>query len=372
MVLHFIIILLTAIYLVQIIRFYIGLSRLKPGTNNHPFSISIIVPARNEERQIASCLSSLRAQQYPPDKFEIIVVNDNSSDSTAAIVQDFSKKYPQIKLLNLIRDDAILSPKKRAITAGIAASQNELIFTTDADCVAPPLWLQTMASYFESGVGLVTGIVVVKKEEERSTFHKIQSLEFLSLVLAGAGSIGTDVPIIGNGANLAYRCSLFEEVQGFHGIDNIKSGDDDLFIQKVAKLTSWKIKCAADKAAIISTSPVTDVRSLFNQRIRWASKGIHYHNQLFVGYLIAVYLFYALIFFLLPLSLLNFRQYPSPLLAFIVKMGVDFLLVNRGTTIVGRRDLLTYFLPAEILQIPYILIVGMAGLWGSVSWKGRK
>lgn len=359
------------IYLSQIIRFYIGLFRLNRCTNHHLFSTSIIIPARNEADQIDKCLASLIVQNYPKEKIEIIVVNDNSTDATESIVRKFSTNHDHIKLIALAESHPILSPKKHAITSGIQSSQNELIFTTDADCFAHPDWLRTMVSCFESDVGMVTGLVILNKTDEQTLFHKVQSLEFLSLVLAGAGSIGFDVPIIANGANLAYRRSVFDEVNGFSGIETLRSGDDDLLIQKIARLTSWKIKCATELSSIISTKPVPSLKAFINQRIRWASKGIHYHNPLFVLYLISVYFFYLLLFCAVPFSILNWQKFPLPAIVLSIKMLFDFIFLIKSTTMVHRRDLLKYFPLAELFQIPYILVVGFLGLWGKYRWKGR-
>ena len=120
---------------------------------------------------------------------------------------------------------------------------------------------------------MVIGMVVFDKNKEKTLFHKIQSLEFLSLVIAGAGSIGSDMPIIGNGANLAYRRSVFNKIKGFEGIASLKSGDDDLLIQKVARLTTSKIKSAVDKSSIILTSPVISAAAL-NTSQSVSDKGI--------------------------------------------------------------------------------------------------
>ncbi len=362
---------LTSIYVFQISRYYIGLFRLKTGNNRIHYSISIIVPARNEARHIADCLATLTAQNYHSDRFEIIAVDDHSQDETAAIVEQFATSHPNVKLIRLAREHDRLSPKKHALSEGIAASRNELIITTDADCKVHPEWLKTMVTHFEEEVGVVSGLVTFDPRKERTLFHKIQSLEFLSLIIAGAGSIGMDMPVIGNGANLAYRRSVFMDVDGFHGIGHLKSGDDDLFIQKVARLTTWKIVSSAERAAIVATAPQNTLRSFLNQRIRWASKGIHYHNPLFVLYLISVYLFYLLLFFSFPVAICPGVNILYPAIFLLLKAIADFILIEKGCRLTGRRDLLKYFPLTELFQIPYILIVGFAGLFGKYTWKGR-
>ncbi|MBN1551391.1 glycosyltransferase, partial [bacterium] len=352
-------------------RYYLGLSTLNKGSKMHIPSVSIIVPARNEEKNIAACLASLAEQNYPEEMFEIIVVNDHSEDSTENIVRSIAKSFENVTVLNMMHDLPSLSPKKSAIAFGIRHSMHEIILTTDADCIAHKDWVRTMVSHFDHDVGVVSGMVIFDKKKEKNLFHKVQSLEFLSLVLAGTGSIGSDLPIIANGANLGYRRCVFDEVNGFKGIDKIKSGDDDLFLQKVGRTTAWKIRCAWERSAIISTQPVPNIKSFLSQRIRWASKGMHYHSLYFVCYLISVYLFYLGLFLSAMLSIFQFSFPMLPFALFLTKMGFDFLLMAKGTAIAGRRDLLRYFMLAELFQIPYVLIAGVAGLRGTYSWKGR-
>ncbi len=362
---------LTAIYILNVVQFYRGLFRLRTGKNENLYSISIIIPARNEAENIESCLNALLAQSYPHDKIEIIVVNDHSTDDTAAIIDVYQSRYNNFKALHLTERVTNISPKKHAISMGIEHSSHQIIFTTDADCIVTNTWLQSMVRYFEDNVGVVCGFVVFNQQKEITLFHKVQSVEFLSLVFAGAGSIGLDLPLIGNGANLAYRRNVFNDVDGFSEHKTLISGDDDLFIQKVAHTTDWKIRFAAETSAIVSTSPVLSFREFLNQRSRWASKGIHYHNPFFVLYLISVYLFYTILFLTIPISIYHFKSLPFLLIAFVCKIIADFLLLDKGTSLVLRRDLLKYFLLAEIFQIPYILYVGIAGLFGKFTWKEK-
>lgn len=362
---------LTAIYVLRVDQFYRGLFRLKAGRNTDLYSVSIIIPARNEAENIESCLNALLTQTYPHDKIEIIVVNDHSTDDTAAILDRYQSQYDNLKALHLTAHSETISPKKHAITRGIEHSSHQIILTTDADCIVPDTWIKSMLRYFESNVGVVCGFVVFNSQKETTLFHKVQSLEFLSLVFAGAGSIGLNVPLIGNGANLAYRRQVFEEVNGFAEHETLVSGDDDLFIQKVAHTTEWEIRFAAENSANVTASPVPTITEFLNQRSRWASKGIHYHNPFFVLYLISVYLFYLILFFSIPISLYDEKLLPFLIIAFAFKLTADVLLINKGTSMIQRRDLMKYFLLAEIFQIPYILYVGIAGLFGKFSWKEK-
>lgn len=357
---------LALVYLRQIFQFYRGLFRFQAGQNQAQFAVTVIVPARNEAFNIRRCLNSLSRQAYP--NYEILVVDDHSTDATAEIVQQMATETPGVRLLQLQDNTPCAAPKKHAIAWGIAACSSEIIATIDADCEAPPLWLATLISTFEPTVGMVAGPVIYHKE--KNLFEKLQALEFLGLVTAGAGSLGAGQPIIANGANLAYRRVAFEAVKGFEGIDHLASGDDDLLMQKIAFQTKWQVRFVSGEA-IVRTHPVSTLRQFFTQRIRWASKAKIYKGLSIKFFLVATYLFYALLFAGLPLALAG-KLSPGILLSVLLaKMGMDGCVVRRGAELFRRTDLLRYFFLAEFLQIPYILYVGAWGTLGKVEWKGR-
>jgi len=351
--------------------FYFGLFKIKQGKNSENQSVTILVPARNEEENIKTCLDSLIKQNYPKEKLRIIVIDDDSTDETAEIVRGYFDKYPYIQLIQIDKCPPNISPKKRALQAGIDAADGEIIFTIDADCWAEANWLTAMINKFSDKVGMVTGYVLFDKESEKTLFHKIQSLEFLGLTTAGIGSIGAGDPIIANGANLVFRRCTFFDAQGYSNENHIISGDDDLLLQNINQKTDWKITASTNPQTFVKTKPVSNLRGFLNQRIRWASKGLIYKKISLVFFLISVYIYYLLLFISLPFALSFPHFFPYPLFAFGIKLIVDFLLICKSTTIVNRKDLRKYFLITEILQLPYIIYVGFAGIMGAFSWKGR-
>ena len=362
---------LTLLYAWKILFFLWGLFHLKSGENKKQHTVTIIVPARNEEKNIARCLDSLVQQEYSREKLEIMIVDDNSTDRTAAIVQEYIKKFSNIHLIKLGQFQPGMSPKKRALQAGIESSIGEIIVTTDADCWAPPGWISHIVAQFTKNVGVVTGLVLFDQEHEKKLFHKIQAIEFIGLTIAGLGSIGAGDPIIANGANFAFRRRAFQQVDGYEGENHVISGDDDLLLQKIDRLTDWKVKSTVTPNSFIYTSPVSTIFSFINQRIRWASKGFVYKKNSLVFFLLSVYLFYLLLFISVPISLPFVKSFPYPVVALLIKFAVDFLLILKGTAMAGRKDLRKYFLLAEFFQIPYIIYVGFAGIMGQFSWKGR-
>lgn len=372
--LHIIALGLVLIYVLKIGGFFLGLLRLRPEWNTHRYSVSVIVPARNEENHIVACLESLLQQTYPNELYEIIVVDDHSTDRTAEIVKEFVERYPtRLRLVRHHDEPTTQAYKKTAIERGIALAPNEIIATTDADCIVQPTWLEGIMRHFTPEVGMVSGYILFHPNYEKNWFQKVQALEFLALTTVGAGAIGQKNPIISNGANLAYRRDAFREVGGFKDIDHLPSGDDDLLMQKIHRLTNWQIRFAIEAETINFTYPCPNLRTFMHQRTRWASKSAHYHYKpSLVLFLIAVYLLYFYIFVGLPLSLFVSSFALWPWLILMGKAGIDFLITARGCALTRRRSLLRYFPLAEILQIPYILWVGVAGLVGNYEWKDRK
>jgi cellulose synthase/poly-beta-1,6-N-acetylglucosamine synthase-like glycosyltransferase len=367
----FLFIFFTIIYAAKILYFYFGLFKLKQNDIQKKYSVTVLVPARNEEKNIVNCLNSLINQNYPRDKLQIVVIDDDSNDKTAQIVRGYFGKYNFVQLIHLEKCPPNISPKKRALQVGIEASEGEIIFSIDADCTVDSGWISGMITNFSNEVGMVTGYVLFDKQFENTFFHKIQSLEFLGLTSAGMGSIGSGDPIIANGANLAFRRQAFFDAEGYQNENHIISGDDDLLLQNIVKKTSWQVRACIDPQTFVKTKPVSNLNEFLNQRIRWASKGLVYKKISLVFFLISVYIYYLLLFISLPFALCFPLYFPYPLCVFAIKLIVDFLLILKGTSLVGRKDLRKYFLVTEIFQLPYIIYVGFAGIMGSFSWKGR-
>jgi cellulose synthase/poly-beta-1,6-N-acetylglucosamine synthase-like glycosyltransferase len=230
-------------YLLLLFYFIWGWSKLrdyKPGKKTANIFFSIIVPARNEGKNITTTLQDLISQNYPLDLFEIIVVDDQSTDGTTRLVKNFQENNtdsgPKIKLIRLEDpgQTGFYAYKKRAIETGIKESNGSWILTTDADCRRGANWLNTIASFIEEKDPYFISAPVLF-HNEKGFFGKIQSLEFLSLIGIGAACIANRTPNLCNGANLGYRKDIFNECQGYSGIDFIASGDDELMMHKISE-----------------------------------------------------------------------------------------------------------------------------------------
>lgn len=328
--------------------------------------ISIIIPARNEERNIGELLKTLQEQTYPKDFFEIIVVDDHSTDNTVEIVT----RFPEVKLLQL-KDDAINSYKKKAIEKGIAAASGELIVTTDADCIPTPAWLQTIASFkTKTNAGFIVAPVVF--ECNNQPVQVFQALDFMVLQGITGASAHKKMHSMCNGANLAYERQLFYDVDGFAGIDHIASGDDMLLMHKIAKKYPARIHYLKSADAIVSTQPMPAWKQFLNQRIRWASKATHYDDKRILWVLLLVYLF-NLSFLVLLVAGFWLPVYWLVLAGLWTgKTFVELPFVNSVAGFFGKRSLLKYFFFFQPLHIFYTIISGLLGQFGKYEWKGRK
>jgi len=363
--LYFLYIFGTIIYCFFIFSLIAGLNRLKvqhSGTAR-PF-VSVIIPARNEENNIVPCLEALVNQTYPQHLYEIIVVDDASTDATKHLVREFADRHNNISLLELEESNTNVSPKKRAIEAGVRESRGEIIFTTDADCRVPSGWLETLLRYFDKDTGLVFSWLLVNPGD--TLLSKLESLDSFGLVLVGASACGLGFPFLANGANLAYRKSLFTEINGFQGNEHIASGDDDLLLQKIIKQSNLKAVFAPDRSASVRTEANHTLKAFFSQRVRWASKSGSYPLHV-LGLEIFIYCFFLLLLLTIPLLFVSF----VPLIFLVTKLLLDYIIINKGCKLLNRPLSLVRFLTANLFQMAYILFVSIAGLVGQFSWKGR-
>ncbi|MEP6512475.1 MAG: glycosyltransferase, partial [Parafilimonas sp.] len=295
---------LTGAYSILILIYYKAFVRLKifkPSANINPVnSFSIIIPARNEEENIRSCIVSIFQNNYPSALFEVIVVDDFSTDKTIETVRKLQQEHTNLQLINLADrvQHKLNSYKKKAIETAIGESKHEWIITTDADCLVKPEWLQLFDAYIQTHRSVFIAAPVIFSNT--GSFVSIfQCLDFMSLQGITAASVSSGFHSMCNGANLAYKKNVFYEVGGFKGVDAIASGDDMLLMHKIKMKHPKNISYLFNENVIVTTSPMPDWNSFINQRIRWASKSTNYNDKRIFMVLVLVY-FFNLFLFMLP------------------------------------------------------------------------
>jgi poly-beta-1,6-N-acetyl-D-glucosamine synthase len=347
------------LYFIFTITLYQGWRRVTTPKNRSSVSermISVVVPARNESKNILSLLKGLLNQTY--HKYEVIVVDDHSEDSTKALVSSFYSTK-----VTLIESNG--RGKKTAIQTGIALARGEIIVTTDADCRVHHDWLENINACFSQDVSMVTGAVIFDKPD--NFFERMQQLEFAALMGTGAATISLGYPTMCNGANLAYRRATFEEVNGFDGNMHIASGDDEFLMRKISKKKLGTIYFNNRDAVGTDAQPA--IRPFIQQRLRWASKWKHNSSLLARSIALFILSFQALIIYSYTEILAGNYFY---LTFVILKMFFEFGLLYRFTIDLKIKWRWPVFFAWQIMYPLYVISIGIISLFSGYRWKGRR
>jgi cellulose synthase/poly-beta-1,6-N-acetylglucosamine synthase-like glycosyltransferase len=331
--------------------------------------VSVIIPARNEARTIGNCLEALQQQDYSPSHMEIIVVNDFSSDETAVRVLEFPGLCKLINLSDHI-DGPVNSYKKKAIEIAIAFSSGDLIVCTDADCTMGPQWIRALVECYERNEFLFLA-APVKIFPPSGWLAVFQALDFISLQGITGAAVYKNLYPMCNGANLAYTRKAYEDVSGFQDIDHIASGDDMLLMKKIQQAFPGKCGYVKDPRAIVLTGPAQNLKSFFNQRIRWASKISHYrHGPTFIT--LALVYGVNLGLFVLFVGCLGYGHWRWLFVLLVFKTLSEYFFVSKVAGFFEQHSLMKYFPLCQPFHILYTVIAGGFGSFGKYEWKDRK
>ncbi|MDU8885083.1 glycosyltransferase [Yeosuana sp. MJ-SS3] len=365
-------IIVTLSYLIIIGALVYGLNKVKdfqlenilPKTR-----FSVVIPFRNEALNLPSLLKSVIDLQYPKDLFEIIFIDDESTDNSIEIINSFnaSEELNAIVIKNKRNTN---SPKKDAITKAVSVAKNKWIITTDADCILPKYWLDCFDEFIQK-TNAKCIVAPVIYEANNTLLEKFQLLNILSLQGTTIGSFGIDKPFLCNGANFAYTKQLFIELNGFHGNSTIASGDDIFFLEKALKKHKNHVKYLKCHQAIVATKPELNWSDLISQNIRWATKTSAYSIWLgkFIG--ILVLLMNAQIVIFLILSIINIVSLKAFFWILILKFGIDFHFISRTSVFFNQKRILKSF-PLSFLIYPFFSVyVAFLSVFKDYKWKGR-
>ena len=348
--------------------------------NVAPLTFSVIIAARNEERNIAGCLQSVFAQDISISRYEVTVIDDRSEDSTPDILQEHLHHHQNLRIITVAETPPGASPKKHAVTQGINAASNEIIVFTDADCRVPPKWLSTINKYFDGDTALVQGITSYGYTPGMNKlFYGLQSVDFISHGIISAAAIGANLPINSNANNMAFRKTVFEEIGGYGGDIRVVSADDDSLLQKIWRANQSeqsaghrrKIRFMADAGGSVETAPTETLAGVFEQRKRWGSNTVHYRARQII-LLATVFIFYVTIVLTAAASFINTSYIPVCASLLLIKLAGEFALMIPGTRIFGKKDLRGYIPLASLIQLPVVLAAVILGTFGRFEWKGRK
>ena len=365
-----IILIISALYLIYILAFTFGLYNLKEKfftfNNKNNVKASVLIAARNEEKNIGNLLKSLYNQTFSKELFEVIIIDDHSEDETISIVENFLKEHKDI---NLKFFKAEKEGKKHAISQALHLAENELILVTDADCFLKETWIESIVNFYkEENCKMILAPVLLSPAE--TFFEKIQVLEHLSLIGSTAGSAAIGFPVMCNGANMAYERLVALEGEKQRKDFNIPSGDDMFLMEYFIKnYGAENVKFLLSKTAIVKTNTCKNISEFFRQRRRWVSKTKSYTSWKILSTAFVVLFFNLSIISLLVSALFSPTLLIPYFLLTFLKFLIDYPLLRNITTFMNQKNLLIWTLPLEFVYPFYAVFTAISGMLINVKWK---
>jgi len=327
--------------------------------------ISVIVCAKNEEENVKNFIPLLADQDYP--QFEIVLIDDASSDGTLDVLEEYEKKYSNIKLVKVENNEAFWGNKKFALTLGIKAAKYEYLLFTDADCYPVSKdWITKMSSQFTQQKNIVLGYGAYEKIA--GTFlNKLIRFETLLAATQMFSWAKIGKPYTGVGRNMAYKREEFFKVRGFMDHMKIRSGDDDLFINQAANGTNTTICFVQD--SFTYSKPKTTFKEWFTQKRRHVSTAGHY--KFFDKLQLGIFFISQFFFFILAIILLAF-QYQWIIVVSLIGFRYLFTWLTLGFAAgkLKEKDVMYWYPFIEIVLIFTQLNVFISNTFSKpVHWK---
>jgi len=342
----------------KVVSFFIDIEKEKLPT------VSLVIPFRNEEKNLSALLDDINKLDYPVELLECIFVDDHSDDNSVSVINDSKLKFP----FKIIQSSS--NGKKAAITYGVKQATHPWIVTTDADTRWDAHALRMLMSHPKlNEVEMICGVVELKGTSN-NLLDVLQVQEYAILQAAGISSLFRHEPLLNSGANLAFRKSSFDEVQGYQSHEHIASGDDVFLMLSFAN--KWNDSVVSNPKSKISTATVNSWSDYFQQRSRWGMKARHYKDKhlIQIGFLflltnlgmvammIASYLsiYYLLIF----------------LIAVLFRFSAEQALLKRYYAYYNSSFNASQVLILSVFYPIVFLITLVSGWVARGSWKGRK
>lgn len=342
----------------------IGISTRLPG-------VTVVIPVRNEEKNIEALVDSLEALQYPNDKLEIILVNDASEDRTSELIQVNTSGKSNFRWFTL--DEPLNfqgSYKKRALTAAIESAGFPIIVTTDADCQFHPEWLISLIGAMQSNnLVMACGPVAY---HQHGCFSPILDIELASLVAVGAVSLNRGFPNMCNGANLAFSKEAFKQVDGYRGYEQIVSGDDEFLLYKMFCQYPRRVGFVKHSHSIVRTSPPDSWKEFVNQRKRWSGKWKAHKSKATRALALFVFVFHLVFIATLAMTLIGWYSWKIFIAQLTIKIFLEYIFVKPVLNFQGKKTALQWFFFMQLLYSFYTVFIGVAVSFTGFNWKNRK
>lgn len=357
-----------AIFSIRSIFFFIGLikeykKKFRVVIKDEILSVSIVIPARNEEKNIFGCIESIMANKYPAEKFEVIVVNDRSTDNTGTILKTLQSKYSNL-LVHTITEDTVhrnLKGKPGALQVGIETAKGEIIMMTDADCTVSENWIDSVARcFFDENVGLTAAVTHIIPG---NLFEIAQAVYWVYMHTMACAGIGLNQPLGCFGNNLSVRRSDYDMLGGF---ENIKfSMTEDLALQQAIFNNKRKIRYLISSDSSVVTLPCSTFKEYLKQQHRWALGGLD------LGWRAAIFVISSIALWIGLITSLVFCDIVWFLSILSTRFILDFILIFSSLIRLKKITLWMWIIPSTFFFILLELIVPFLLLDKETVWKGQ-
>jgi glycosyltransferase involved in cell wall biosynthesis len=348
-----------ALQLFYYLYFFLRLAIYKKPrkTTNMEHPISVVICARDEAANLANNLPGVLVQEYSTTH-EVVLVNDNSEDETKYLLEEFKKSFKNLNPVLLSQEAKMINGKKFPLSIGIKSAKNETLLLTDADCVpASEHWMRLMQDGYDEGIEIVLGYGAYKKKpgliNKLIRFETFQTaLQYFSYALAG-------MPYMGVGRNLSYKKEVFIRNKGFSSINQMPSGDDDLFINQVAN--KYNTAIVIDKDAHTLSEPKTTLHDWMNQKYRHYTTSKYYklsHATLLAFYAISQFLVYPI----LITAIVFTKEYTLLATLWCIRMLVQGTILRSTMKKLNELDLWPWFILFDFWSIFYYLFT-LPSVW---------
>lgn len=362
-------IVISSLYIIAICYLILGLFRITPKskyTSTNLQKVSVIVAARNEEKNVYNLLLSLENQTYPKDLFEVIIVDDRSYDNTYSLITAYQKKSKLNLQILQLQDKGRRIGKKYAISKGIEHAQHDILLFTDSDCLVNPKWVETFVKAYDEDTDYVLAYTHVEFEK-KSLLNRLKTFEAILYRVIAASGLGNGTPMTASASNMSYRKSVYIKAKGFGRYKNVKSGDDDLQLFNLwVHLRKKKYLFTSDASVI--TKEKASLQCHINLDTRRASKFKYFPLAL---KLFSILVFFYYIYFLIISCWIPFN--PTYLLPFLLIFGIriisELLMMSYFCIKIKKQQYIIYYFIFTLLYVFIFLVFSLRGAIMKYKWK---
>jgi len=328
--------------------------------------ISIVVAARNEAERLPGLLAAVRGQVADNFNYELLLVNDRSTDDTASVIAAAVADDNRIRSFATTGDN---KGKKAAITLGVENARYPLIALCDADSEPRPEWLQTLCNAFAPETGLV--LSSTRLEADSTLFSRIIQVEYAGILGIGLATAALGVPLFASGSNLAFRSHCFHDAGGYKGIEDIPSGDDTLLIQRVSRYTDWEVKPLIDPRGQVYSRAPRNLSQLLSRRARWSSTHLRLPDIRLTLIGLNTYLLVSSILVTAVYSLFRPGWLGVAALLLLLKIVAETGFLLHSNRLQGLKVSWQHILIGQFWELLYIPVSPLLGLTGLFQWRRK-